>query len=171
MQTDRTATILMVEDDAMIRYLVAEYFRRVGYEVLEAQDGEAGYRTGLEKKADVIILDVMMPKMDGFEVCRNLRQQNVSTPIIFLTRKDDERHTIAGLEGGADDYLPKPFSPRELEARVKSVMRRSGVIRTEDIAPGRVVRGDLALDRDSYSVMIRDTTIEMRRQSDCVHAR
>lgn len=161
MQTDRTATILMVEDDATIRYLVAEYFRRVGYEVLEAQDGEAGYRTGLEKKADVIILDVMMPKMDGFEVCRNLRQQNVSTPIIFLTRKDDERHTIAGLEGGADDYLPKPFSPRELEARVKSVMRRSGVVRTEDIAPGRVVRGDLALDRDSYSVMIRDTAIEM----------
>lgn len=161
MQTDRTATILMVEDDPTIRYLVAEYFRRVGYEVIEAPDGEAGYRSGLEKRADVIILDVMMPKMDGFEVCRNLRQQNVTTPIIFLTRKDDERHAVAGLEGGADDYMPKPFSPRELEARVKSVMRRSGLIKADDVAAGRIMRGELILDRDSYSVMINDRAIEM----------
>ena len=125
----------MVEDDATIRYLVSEYFRRVGYEVLEAPDGEIGYRAGLEKKADVIILDVMMPKMDGFEVCRNLRQQNVHTPIIFLTHKDDERHTVTGLESGADDYLPKPFSPRELEARVKSVMRRCGIVRAKTLHP------------------------------------
>ncbi|MFN0119367.1 MAG: response regulator transcription factor [Blastocatellia bacterium] len=161
MQNNRTATILMVEDDPTIRFLVSEYFRRVGYEVIEAQDGEAGYRSGLEKKADVIILDVMMPRMDGFEVCRNLRQQNVHTPIIFLTRKDDERHTIAGLEGGADDYIPKPFSPRELEARVKSVMRRSGVLPSEDTAPGKVMRGGLILDRESYSVSINDTSVEM----------
>ncbi len=151
----------MVEDDPTIRYLVAEYFRRVGYEVIEAPDGEAGYRSGLEKRADVIILDVMMPKMDGFEVCRNLRQQNVTTPIIFLTRKDDERHAVAGLEGGADDYMPKPFSPRELEARVKSVMRRSGLIKADDVAAGRIMRGELILDRDSYSVMINDRAIEM----------
>ncbi len=151
----------MVEDDPTIRYLVAEYFRRVGYEVIEAPDGEAGYRSGLEKRADVIILDVMMPKMDGFEVCRNLRQQNVTTPIIFLTRKDDERHAVAGLEGGADDYMPKPFSPRELEARVKSVMRRSGIIKADDVASGRIMRGELILDRDSYSVMINDRAIEM----------
>src|SRR6185503_16241401 len=101
-QADRTATILMVEDDSMIRYLVAEYFRRVGYEVIEAPDGEVGLRSGLEKRADVIILDVMMPKMNGFDVCKQLREQNVSTPIIFLTRKDDERNMVAGLEGGAD---------------------------------------------------------------------
>jgi len=151
----------MVEDDATIRYLVSEYFRRVGYEVIEAPDGEAGYRSGLEKRADVIILDVMMPKMDGFEVCRNLRQQNVTTPIIFLTHKGDERHAVAGLEGGADDYMPKPFSPRELEARVKSVMRRSGIIKVDDVATGKIMRGGLTLDRDSYSVLVNDHTVEM----------
>ena len=161
MQADRTATILMVEDDSMIRYLVAEYFRRVGYEVIEAQDGETGLRSGLEKRADVIILDVMMPKMNGFDVCKQLREQNVSTPIIFLTRKDDERHMVAGLESGADDYLPKPFSPRELEARVKSVMRRSGVYMADAAVSGKIVCGGLTLDRDAYSVTINGQPTEM----------
>ncbi len=151
----------MVEDDSMIRYLVAEYFRRVGYEVIEAPDGEVGLRSGLEKRADVIILDVMMPKMNGFDVCKQLREQNVSTPIIFLTRKDDERHMVAGLEGGADDYLPKPFSPRELEARVKSVMRRSGVRLTDTAVVGKLMCGGLTLDRDSYSVTINGQAMEM----------
>jgi DNA-binding response OmpR family regulator len=160
-QADRTATILMVEDDSMIRYLVAEYFRRVGYEVIEAPDGEVGLRSGLEKRADVIILDVMMPKMNGFDVCKQLREQNVSTPIIFLTRKDDERHMVAGLEGGADDYLPKPFSPRELEARVKSVMRRSGTRLADSAVAGKLMCGGLTLDRDAYSVSINGQAMEM----------
>ena len=161
MPAERTATILMVEDDSMIRYLVAEYFRRVGYEVIEAPDGETGLRSGLEKRADVIILDVMMPKLNGFDVCKQLRDQNVSTPIIFLTRKDDERHMVAGLEGGADDYLPKPFSPRELEARVKSVMRRSGLQSTDAVTPGKIMRGSLALDHEAYSVSIDGQPIEV----------
>ena len=161
MQADRTATILMVEDDSMIRYLVAEYFRRVGYEVIEAPDGEVGLRSGLERRADVIILDVMMPKMNGFDVCKQLREQNVSTPIIFLTRKDDERNMVAGLEGGADDYLPKPFSPRELEARVKSVMRRSGVRMADAAVAGKLMCGGLTLDRDAYSVAINGQAMEM----------
>jgi DNA-binding response OmpR family regulator len=161
MQADRTATILMVDDDSTIRYIVAEYFRRVGYQVLEAPDGDVGLRSGLEKKADVIILDVMMPKKDGFEVCRELRANNVHTPIIFLTRKDDERHAVAGLEGGADDYVAKPFSPRELEARVKSVMRRSGILPTQDLAPGRLMRGEISLDRESYSVSVGVKSIEV----------
>lgn len=161
MQADRTATILMVDDDSTIRYIVAEYFRRVGYQVLEAPDGDMGLRSGLEKKADVIILDVMMPKKDGFEVCRELRANNVHTPIIFLTRKDDERHAVAGLEGGADDYVAKPFSPRELEARVKSVMRRSGILPTQDLAPGRLMRGEISLDRESYSVSVGVKSIEV----------
>ncbi len=152
MPADRTATILMVEDDSMIRYLVAEYFRRVGYEVIEAPDGETGLRSGLENRADVIILDVMMPKMNGFDVCKQLREQNISTPIIFRTRKDDEHHTVAALEGGADDYLPKPFSPRELEARVKSVMRRSGHRLRDAAVPGKLIRGNLVLDPEAYCV-------------------
>lgn len=151
----------MVEDDSMIRYLVAEYFRRVGYEVIEAPDGEIGLRSGLEKRADVIILDVMMPKMNGFDVCKQLREQNVLTPIIFLTRKDDERNMVAGLEGGADDYLPKPFSPRELEARVKSVMRRSGVRLADAAVVGKLMCGGLTLDRDAYSVAINGQAMEM----------
>jgi len=151
----------MVEDDSMIRYLVAEYFRRVGYEVIEAPDGEVGLRSGLERRADVIILDVMMPKMNGFDVCKQLREQNVSTPIIFLTRKDDERNMVAGLEGGADDYLPKPFSPRELEARVKSVMRRSGVRMADAAVAGKLMCGGLTLDRDAYSVAINGQAMEM----------
>lgn len=161
MPADRTATILMVEDDSTIRYLVAEYFRRMGYEVIEAPDGETGLRSGLENRADVIILDVMMPKMNGFEVCKQLREQNISTPIIFLTRKDDERHTVAALEGGADDYLPKPFSPRELEARVKSVMRRSGSWLRDTAAPGKIVRGNLVLDSEAYCVTANGQPVDV----------
>lgn len=145
----------------MVRYLVAEYFRRVGYEVIEATDGEMGLRSGLEKRADVIILDVMMPKMNGFDVCQQLRQQQVTTPIIFLTSKSDEHYTVAGLEGGGDDFLPKPFSPRELEARVKSVIRRSGVRIADKPVAGRLVRGGLSIDPEAYSVTRDDEPISV----------
>jgi two-component system, OmpR family, alkaline phosphatase synthesis response regulator PhoP len=158
---DHTATILMVEDDSMVRYLVAEYFRRVGYEVIEATDGEMGLKSGLEKRADVIILDVMMPKMNGFDVCQQLRQHQVTTPIIFLTSKSEEHYTVAGLEGGGDDFLPKPFSPRELEARVKSVIRRSGVRVADKPVAGRVVRGGLAIDPEAYSVLRDDEPVSV----------
>lgn len=161
MPTDHTATILMIEDDSMVRYLVSEYFRRVGYEVIEAHDGEAGLRNGLEKKADVIILDVMMPKMNGFEVCNQLRQSNVSTPIIFLTSKSEEQYMVAGLEGGADDFLPKPFSPRELEARVKSVIRRSGIRTFDEPVAGKIMRGGLVIDPEAYSVTLDDQPIQV----------
>lgn len=161
MPADHTATILMVEDDSMVRYLVAEYFRRVGYEVIEATDGEAGLKSGLEKRADVIILDVMMPKMNGFDVCQQLRQNQVTTPIIFLTSKNEEHYTIAGLEGGGDDFLPKPFSPRELEARVRSVIRRSGLRVADKPVVGRLVRGDLSIDPEAYSVMRNDEPISV----------
>ncbi len=161
MPTDHTATILMIEDDSMVRYLVSEYFRRVGYEVIEAHDGEAGLRNGLEKKADVIILDVMMPKMNGFEVCNQLRQSNVSTPIIFLTSKSEEQYMVAGLEGGADDFLPKPFSPRELEARVKSVIRRSGIRTFDEPVAGKIMRGGLVIDPEAYSVTLDEQPIQV----------
>lgn len=161
MLADHTATILMVEDDSMVRYLVAEYFRRVGYEVIEATDGEMGLRSGLEKRADVIILDVMMPKMNGFDVCQQLRQQQVTTPIIFLTSKSEEHYTVAGLEGGGDDFLPKPFSPRELEARVKSVIRRSGMRVSDKPVAGRLVRGGLAIDPEAYSVTLDDEPVQV----------
>ncbi len=161
MPADHTATILMVEDDSMVRYLVSEYFRRVGYEVLEATDGEMGLRTGLEKKADVIILDVMMPKMNGFDVCHQLRQNNITTPIIFLTSKSEEQYTVAGLEGGADDFLPKPFSPRELEARVKSVIRRSGNHTFDEPVAGKIMRGGLTIDPEAYSVTLNDEPIQV----------
>lgn len=161
MPADQTATILMVEDDSMVRYLVAEYFRRVGYEVLEAPDGETGLRTGMEKRADVIILDVMMPKMNGFDVCQQLRQNNVHTPIIFLTSKSEEHNTVAGLEGGADDYMPKPFSPRELEARVKSVIRRSGTHVVDAPVSGKIMRGGLAIDPEAYSVSLDGESIQV----------
>lgn len=161
MPADNTATILMVEDDSMVRYIIAEYFRRVGYEVIEATDGEMGLRSGLEKRADVIILDVMMPKMNGFDVCQQLRQNNVNTPIIFLTSKSEEHYTIAGLEGGGDDFLPKPFSPRELEARVKSVIRRSGMRIADKPVVGRLVRGGIAIDPEAYSVTLNDEAVQV----------
>jgi two-component system OmpR family response regulator len=147
--------VLVVDDDRHIRDVVAFALRKEGFAVTEAADGAAALHAAARDKPDLLVLDILMPEMDGTEVCRQLRA-NSSVPIIFLSSKDDEIDRVVGLELGGDDYVTKPFSPRELVARVKAVLRRragAGSTPTpgEDPPPHRVLRrGALALDLDAH---------------------
>src|SRR4051794_37121783 len=120
----RTDKILVVDDDARIRDLLRRYLTQEGFEVILAEDGKALNRLMLRETADLIVLDLMMPGEDGLSICRRLRGSNDRTPIIMLTAKGEDVDRIVGLEMGADDYLPKPFNPRELVARIHAVLRR-----------------------------------------------
>lgn len=119
-----TKNILVVEDELSIATLLKYNLEQAGYQVELAHDGQAGLEKALEIKPDLMLLDVMLPKLDGMEVCKELRMQKMNTPIIMLTARDDEFDKVLGLELGADDYMTKPFSPREVIARVKAVLRR-----------------------------------------------
>ena len=118
--------ILVIDDEASIRQIVETRLKLAGYEVITAADGVEALEKAATYQPDLIVLDIMMPKLDGFEVCRELRK-TMTTPIIMLTAKGDITDRIAALELGADDYVVKPFSPRELEARIKAVLRRTHV--------------------------------------------
>lgn len=117
--------VLVVDDEKSIVTLLQYNLKQAGYEVLTAMDGEDGKNIALKENPDLIILDLMLPTMDGLEVCKQLRQQKNFTPILMLTAKDDEFDKVLGLELGADDYMTKPFSPREVVARVKAILRRA----------------------------------------------
>lgn len=117
--------ILVVDDERPILTLLEYNLKQAGYEVITAGDGEEGLQKAETESPDLLVLDLMLPKMDGMDVCRTLRQKGVDTPIIMLTAKSDELEKILGLELGADDYMTKPFSPREVVARIKAVLRRS----------------------------------------------
>ena len=117
--------ILVVEDERPISDLIGVYLRREGCEVHACFDGESGLAAAQSENFDLIILDVGLPKLDGTQICRRLRAENNWTPIVFCTARDDEVDRVLGLELGADDYVTKPFSPRELVARVKAIVRRS----------------------------------------------
>ena len=119
------AKILIIEDEEAILMALEDNLRLDGYEVESATDGEKGYSKAREKTFDLIILDIMLPRMDGFEVCKQLRQAGIVTPLLMLTAKSQEIDKVLGLELGADDYVTKPFSPRELLARVKALLRRA----------------------------------------------
>jgi DNA-binding response OmpR family regulator len=119
------ANILVVEDELTLALALEDDLRLEGYEVEVVHDGETASRRAVECSFDLIILDVMLPRKDGFEVCRELRRARLRTPIILLTAKAQESDKVLGLELGADDYVTKPFSPRELRARVKAVLRRA----------------------------------------------
>ena len=136
--------ILVVEDERNIVDILTFNLTREGYDTLEAMDGEAGLRLALDEDPDLILLDLMLPKMDGFEVCRRLREQGRATPIIMLTAREEETDKVLGLELGADDYITKPFSVRELLARVKSNIRRSDMLSQ---AAGRSAGNRLDLGR------------------------
>lgn len=139
--------LLVVEDDLNIQRMIVDYFKHVGFEVITASDGEAGIKAALEERPDALILDVMLPKTDGFSVCRHIRERNPSLPILILTAKDDVVDKVLGLEMGADDYITKPFSLRELEARLKSVLRRMRA-KSKDAEEGDqapIVRGSLRI--------------------------
>lgn len=117
--------VLVVDDEQSIVTLLQYNLQQAGYKVITAMDGEEGKNLALTEKPDFIILDLMLPKIDGIEVCKQIRQQKISTPILMLTAKDEEFDKVLGLELGADDYMTKPFSPREVIARVKAILRRT----------------------------------------------
>lgn len=140
---------LVVDDDCVLAELVAFALRREGFAVIQAHDGEAALRRWAHEEPDIVVLDVNMPKVDGFAVCRRIRGQ-ADTPIILLTVRGDEDDIVRGLELGADDYIPKPFSPRQLVARVHAVLRRAG--RTPTSAIRQV--GQLTLDPSRREVRV-----------------
>jgi DNA-binding response OmpR family regulator len=155
--------LLIIEDDQGIQRMISDYFRHNGYEVVTASDGETGIRKAFDERPDVLILDIMLPKTDGFSVCRHIRERNPSLPILILTAKDDVVDKVLGLEMGADDYITKPFSLRELEARVRSVLRRVRAKASEadddDQAP--IVRGQLRIDPVRREVTISGRMVDL----------
>jgi DNA-binding response OmpR family regulator len=145
------ARILLVDDEQSVQKLLAYPLRKEGYEVVAALDGEEALERCRGQNFDLIVLDVMLPKVDGFDVCRQIRAQS-SVPIIMLTAKAEEFDKVLGLELGADDYITKPFSMREFRSRVKAVLRRAGLARNGDSAEEPLQEGDLRIDFAKRSV-------------------
>ncbi|HMX73261.1 MAG TPA: response regulator transcription factor [Anaerolineales bacterium] len=154
--------ILLVDDEPSIIQLSRMYFERDGFRIHEVGDGEAALEAVTKHHPALIVLDVMLPKLDGFEVCRTLRAKGDQTPIIMLTARDEDIDKILGLELGADDYLTKPFNPRELIARVKAILRRSDGKKQADGKP--LHRGDLTIDPVSREVSIASQILDLRTQ-------
>ncbi len=156
-------SLLIIEDDDNISTAIAEYFSRAGYTVNTAPDGLAGIDAAIKNRPDVVVLDLMLPKMDGLAVCKELRQKNPQMPILMLTAKDDVVDKVLGLEMGADDYITKPFSLREVEARIKSVLRRARA--STATADGKdetpIVRGNLRVDPVRREVTIANRQVEL----------
>lgn len=163
LRSDESRTcLLVVEDDENISSAISEYFSRAGYAVRTASDGVAGVQTALQERPDAVILDLMLPKMDGLAVCRELRDKIPYVPILMLTAKDDVVDKVLGLELGADDYITKPFSLRELEARVKSVLRRMrAASRADETDDAPIVRGKLRIDSAKREVIIGERFVDL----------
>lgn len=150
--------IYIVDDEASIQKLVQYNFERAGFATEVAQDGETAYAriSANPGQYDLIILDVMLPGIDGLEVCRRLRMEGIQVPVILLTALDEEVDRIVGLEIGADDYVTKPFSPRELVARTKAVLRRSESAKTPEVQPDnqRLSAGAIKLDAERHECSV-----------------
>jgi two-component system alkaline phosphatase synthesis response regulator PhoP len=155
-------SILIVEDEKEIRDLLAHYLRKDGFDISFAPDGETGLSKAREEKPKLIILDILLPEKDGLEVLRGIRADPkiAGTPVIMLTAKGDETDRIVGLELGADDYVPKPFSPREVVARVKALLRRS-VPREATTGEPIYQIGELHLDVSRHEVRYRGRTVSL----------
>ena len=155
-------SILIVEDEKEIRDLLAHYLRKNGFDISFAPDGETGLSKARAEKPKLIILDILLPGRDGLEVLREIRadREIAGTPVIMLTAKGDETDRVVGLELGADDYVPKPFSPREVVARVKAIFRRS-LPRTVPAEEGIYRKGELQIDVARHEVRYRDRTVPL----------
>ena len=151
--------ILVVDDDKTIVDLITLYLQKDGYQVLTAGDGLQALDAIRRKQPDLVVLDLLMPGMDGLDVCRILRQENNPVPLIMLTAKSTEVDKLVGLELGADDYVTKPFSPKELVARVRAVLRR--LADGSRLTPAQVRLGDLQIDFFRHEVRSHDQVIDM----------
>jgi len=149
-------TILVIDDEPKIVEICTDYLTAAGFNVTAANDGPQGLALARKEKPDLVVLDLMLPGMDGLDVCRELRRES-NTPIIMLTARVEESDKLVGLELGADDYLTKPFSPRELVARVRTVLRR-----LSEPSPAEVIRaGNLTLDRARYRALLPDREVPL----------
>lgn len=152
--------IIIIEDERPISDILKYNLEKEGFEITTAFDGETGLSMVFDSNPDLVLLDVMLPKLDGFQVCRKLREKS-NVPVIMLTAKEEEVDKVLGLELGADDYITKPFSMRELVARVKANIRRVS-IDSESAASGNVIRiMDLEIDIDKYEVLKRGEVVEL----------
>ncbi len=147
--------ILVVDDERKILSLVRAYLEREGYRVIDATDGQQALEAFQREVPDLIILDLMLPEVDGLEVCREIRRTS-EVPIIMLTARDEDADKLIGLELGADDYITKPFSPRELVARVRAVLRRSHSAEIPVASPARLTVGELVLDEERFEAVCHD---------------
>ena len=158
--------LLMIEDDSRLASMVGEYLRQSGYGFTHAADGHSGLAALKASPADLVILDLMLPDMDGLEVCRRIKSQGAETArtaVLMLTAKGDPMDRIVGLEIGADDYLPKPFEPRELLARIRAVLRRGGEAAgaAADNGQKSMRFGSLEIDRDARTVTVSGKVCEL----------
>lgn len=162
-------TILIVDDEPPIRDILVYNLEKEGYKTMEASDGLTAVSMALEQKPDLILLDIMLPKLDGLSVCKRIKN-SLNVPILMLTAKDGEIDKILGLELGADDYITKPFSVRELVARVKANLRKVEAVSTNKVVEpsseerkreSKIIVGDLELDLDKFEVKVRGEIIDL----------
>ncbi|ODG90723.1 MULTISPECIES: response regulator transcription factor [Bacillaceae] len=156
--------ILVVDDEEHILTLIKFNLEQAGFQVVTATDGDEGLQKAVEEKPELIVLDLMLPKKDGMEVCKELRLQRNTTPILMVTAKDDEFDKVLGLELGADDYMTKPFSPREVVARVKAILRRSKItetpVQSNDDADTLII-ADLKILPEYYEAYFQGEKLEL----------
>ncbi|MEC1719181.1 response regulator transcription factor [Schinkia azotoformans] len=156
--------VLVVDDEPAIITLLQYNLQQSGFDVSSAMDGEAGIKMVMEENPDIMILDLMLPKLDGIEVCKKLREDKIMIPILMLTAKGDEFDKILGLELGADDYMTKPFSPREVVARVKAILRRKPVIDTienKQSKEEKIQVGDLKIFPERFEAYISEERLDL----------
>ncbi len=163
MEQTKETKILVVDDEARIRRLLKMYLERENYKIEEAENGDEAIDKALGNEYDLILLDLMMPGTDGIEVCRQVRDKK-ATPIIMLTAKGEEANRVQGFEVGTDDYIVKPFSPREVVLRVKALLRRSSqtsYLNTDTTAKNVLVFSHLSIDHDAHRVMADGTEVSL----------
>jgi DNA-binding response OmpR family regulator len=153
--------ILIVDDEQRIIDLAQMYLEQEGYTVDSATDGSAAYHKIIQEQPGLVVLDLMLPGMDGWEICRKVRAES-DVPIIMLTARSDDIDKIVGLELGADDYLTKPFNPRELVARIKAILRRGGERRNVDSESATISLGNLSIDPQRRIIQVNDHKIDLR---------
>lgn len=164
--TDDKKKILIVEDDKSIAQVLAYNLLSAGYAIDMAFDGEEGLKKALGDSFDLILLDIMLPKMDGFELCRCVREK-LAVPIIMCTAREEEKDKILGLDTGADDYITKPFSLAELLSRIRANLRRSeGELVTDKAknGPSKITLGPLSIDTEKYTVELKGNTVELSKK-------
>lgn len=163
---DDKKTILIVDDEQSIIDILVYNLKKEGYNTIEANDGMTAVDMALEQKPDLILLDIMLPKMDGLTACKKIKSAIPNVPVLMLSAKDEELDKIVGLELGADDYITKPFSVRELMARVKANLRKSDILTVapeakEKKEEHKITVGDLSLDMDRFEVKVRGETVDL----------